>query len=206
MCNEYSNRIPPEALWAEFSHIRLKLDWAEGRPSNLEPRDSIRIRDSAPVVRRAEGGAELAITPWAWLGPGGKPVFNFRSDGRSFAGSERVLIPADGFYEFTAPSGGKGADGKRTRKDKHLFTVAGEPWFWIAGIVKEGAFAMLTTRPGEDIRPYHDRQIVVLRREQALDWLDLARPEAELLRPSPPGTLAVEQVVEGAPAGGGVLL
>ena len=40
----------------------------------------------------------------------------------------------------------------------------------------------------------HDRQIVVLRRDEALDWLDLARPEAELLRPSPPGTLKVESV------------
>jgi putative SOS response-associated peptidase YedK len=100
-----------------------------------------------------------------------------------------VLIPADGFYEFTAPK-----DSKRKRKDKHLFTLAGEPWFWIAGIVREGAFAMLTTEPGEDIRPYHDRQIVVLRRDEALDWLDLARPEAELLRPSPPGTLKVESV------------
>jgi hypothetical protein len=48
MCNEYSNRIPPDALWAEFSHLKLNLSWAEGRPSNLEPRDSIRIRDSAP--------------------------------------------------------------------------------------------------------------------------------------------------------------
>jgi hypothetical protein len=38
----------------------------------------------------------------------------------------------------------------------------------IAGIWKEGkgdkppAFAMLTTEPGEDIEPYHNRQIVVL--------------------------------------------
>jgi putative SOS response-associated peptidase YedK len=192
MCNEYSNRIPADALWAEFSHLKLRLDWAESKPSNLEPRDSIRIRDAAPIVRRTKIGAELAVTPWAWLGSRGKPVFNFRSDGRSFAGSERVLIPADGFYEFTTPE-----DCKRKRKDKHLFTLTGEPWFWIAGIFKEGAFAMLTTEPGADMRPYHDRQIVVLRRSQALDWLDLARPEAELLRPSGPGTLNVEQVGAG---------
>ena len=200
MCNEYRNRLPPDAYWEEFSHLKLRLSWAKGRPSNLEPRDSIRIRDTAPIVRRVHGGAELIVAPWAWLGPGGKPVFNFRSDGRSFAKSDRVLIPADGFYEFTASQ-----EAKRKRKDKHLFTMAGEPWFWIAGIVKDGAFAMLTTAPGEDMRPYHDRQIVVLPRAEALHWLDLARPESELLRPSPPGTLAVQPVRgEGADAAAAV--
>ena len=32
-------------------------------------------------------------------GPGGKPVYNFRSDGREFS-SGRCLIVADGFYEW----------------------------------------------------------------------------------------------------------
>lgn len=79
-------------------------------------------------------------------------------------------------------------------KDKHLFTLADEPWFWIAGLVKEGAFAMLTTSPGPDIAPYHDRQIVVLPRAEGLDWLNLTRPEAETLRPFPEGSLTHEQV------------
>ena len=129
------------------------------------------------------------MTPWAWKSSSGKPVFNFRSEGRSFSKSDRCLIPSDGFYEFTKPE-----DPKQRLKDKHLFTLAGEPWFWIAGLVKEGAFAMLTTAPGPDIAPYHDRQIVVLARDQGLDWLNLARPEAEILRPLPEGSLTHEQV------------
>ncbi len=36
-------------------------------------------------------------------GQNGKPVYNFRSEGREFA-SGRCLIPADGFYEFTGPA------------------------------------------------------------------------------------------------------
>jgi len=99
------------------------------------------------------------------------------------------LIPSDGFYEFTKPD-----DPKQRLKDKHLFTLAGEPWFWIAGLVKEGAFAMLTTSPGPDIAPYHDRQIVVLPRAEGLEWLDLRKPEAEILRPLPEGSLTHEQV------------
>ncbi len=56
----------------------------------------------------------------------------FVSEGRDFSKSERVLIPATGFYEYTAP--GKAED---KTQDRHLFTLKGEDWFWIAGIAKE---------------------------------------------------------------------
>src|SRR3546814_8614408 len=126
------------------------------------------------------------MTQWAWIDHRGKPVFKFRSDNRSFASSDRRLIPSDGFYEFTVP-----ANPKQRLKDKWLFTLVGEPWFWIAGIVKDGCFTMLTTAPGEDVKPYHDRQVVVLPRRQGIEWLDLTRPEAELLRPLPVRSLGI---------------
>jgi len=116
------------------------------------------------------------------------PVFNFRSDDRSFANSARCLIPADGFFEFTEAETGQ------KKKTKWWFRLAGEPLFWVAGLVKEGAFAMLTIEPGPDIAPYHDRQIVVLRPEEGVAWLHLQKPEAELLRPLPAGGLDVEKV------------
>lgn len=189
MCNLYRLRVSPSDLGGVFRQLGLPLDWKDGQVPNLEPRDEIRIRDTAPVVVRAPEGVQLTTMTWAWPGPGGKPVFNFRSDGRSFAGSTRCLIPADGFYEFTAP-----ADPKQKRKDRWLFTLAGEAWFWIAGIVRDGCFAMLTTAPGPDVAPYHDRQVVVLPQRDALAWLDLTRPERELLRPLPAGSLSVSQV------------
>jgi putative SOS response-associated peptidase YedK len=37
-------------------------------------------------------------------------------------------------------------------------------------------------------------EVVVLDREDWLAWLDLTRPEAELLRPLPAGSLRVQQV------------
>src|SRR3546814_15903973 len=101
------------------------------------------------------------MTQWAWIDHRGKPVFNFRSENRSFASSDRRLIPSDGFYEFTVP-----ANPKQRLKDKWLFTLVGEPWFWIAGIVKDGCFTMLTTAPGADVKPYHDRKVGVLRSEE----------------------------------------
>jgi putative SOS response-associated peptidase YedK len=56
------------------------------------------------------------------------------------------------------------------------------------------AFTLLTTGPGPDVAPIHDRQMVVLNRSEWLAWLELTRPESELLRPPPAGSLTVEQV------------
>lgn len=33
----------------------------------------------------AQDGPALFQRPWAWKSPQGRPVFNFKSDGRSFA-------------------------------------------------------------------------------------------------------------------------
>lgn len=189
MCNDYRYAKPPDTLREEFSQLKIPLRWGDGGTPNYPPYDDIRVSQTAPIVRGNSAGVELSIAPWAWKTPRGKPVFNFRSEGRSFAKSDRCLIPADGFYEFTAP-----ADPKKKLKDKHLFTLAGEPWFWIAGLVKEGAFTMLTTEPGPDIAPFHGRQIVVLPRQEGVAWLDLSRPEADILRPLPGGRLEHHQV------------
>jgi putative SOS response-associated peptidase YedK len=137
--------------------------------------------------------ADLIQRRWSWPGPTGKPVYNFRSEGREF-GPGRCLIIADGFYEFTTP-----ADPKKKRKDKWLFTKADEDWFCIAGIIRPAGqfgegFTMLTTEPCPDVAPYHSRQIVVLDRSDWQRWLDPSVPAREILRPLPAGSLRVEQV------------
>jgi len=47
------------------------------------------------------------------------------------------LIVATGFYEYTAPEAPK-----IKLKDQHFFTMKGEEWFWVAGIVKDNCFTM----------------------------------------------------------------
>jgi putative SOS response-associated peptidase YedK len=152
----------------------------------------VRITDRSPIIR-APAACEIVQRRWSWPGPGGKPVYNFRSDGRDFT-KGRCLILADGFYEFTAPS-----DPKAKRKHKWLFTFRDAPLFAIAGLWRSDpnvgeAFTMLTTEPGEDIRPYHNRQIVILPPGGFLRWLDAEVPAGEVLKPLPPGSLEVKQV------------
>jgi putative SOS response-associated peptidase YedK len=185
MCNLYSLRQGDLfSLWQQV--LRLPVVW-DGKASNFEPRPEIKMTEEAPILRRVDGKAVVSMTKWAWPGPGGKPVFNFRSDGRDFASSDRVLIPADAFYEFTDALPGQ------KRKTRWKFTMPSSPMFWVAGIVKNGAWSMLTTEPGPDVAPYHDRQIVILGADQGRDWFDLTRPQSELLTHLPAGSLAVER-------------
>jgi putative SOS response-associated peptidase YedK len=192
MCNDYRLEVDAATIAEDFADLKIKIKFSEGVP-NIEARADIKITDVAPIVRTLERGeGDLVQRRWSWPGPTGKPVYNFRSDGREFT-SGRCLIIADGFYEFTAPT-----DPKKKRKDKWLFTKVGEPWFCIAGIWRSDpsvgeAFTMLTMEPGPDIAPYHDRQIAILNRQDWAAWLDPAVPAKEILRPLPAGSLLVEQ-------------
>jgi len=195
MCNAYRLVTDAASLFDGFSETRIKIRFSEGAP-NIEAREDIKITDNAPIVRAVDGepaAGDLVQRRWSWPGPSRKPVYNFRSDGREFA-SGRCLIPADGFYEFTEPK-----DKKKKRKDKWLFTKAGEPWFCVAGIWRTDshvgeAFTMLTMPPGPDIAPYHDRQIAILDRADWAAWLDQSVSAKELLKPLPAGSLGVAPV------------
>jgi putative SOS response-associated peptidase YedK len=195
MCNDYRLMVDVASIVEDFADLKIKIRFGEGAP-NIEAREDIKITDMAPIIRTIEGvlgEGDLVQRRWSWPGPNKRPVYNFRSEGREFS-SNRCLIVADGFYEFTDPE-----DPKKKRKDKWLFTKKDEPIFCIAGIWRDTpdvgeAFTMLTMEPGPDIAPYHDRQIVILDRSTWADWLDPSVSAKSLMKALPPGTLQVEQV------------
>jgi putative SOS response-associated peptidase YedK len=183
MCNEYRFKQTLDRLVREFGELSLPLHWAGGAP-NLEPRDSIRPTEPAPIITGSPQGAELKALRWGFVQPGRPPVINFRSEGRRFR-TGRCLIPTDGFYEFT---------GAKSPKSKWLFTRADDrELFCVAGLVRDDRFTMLTCAPGADIAPYHDRQIVILHRRFWADWLGPAETQPPL-EPLPGGSLKVEQL------------
>lgn len=212
MCNEAARRMAIGQIREDFAERRIPLRFPEGIP-NLAATDSVRITDSTAIVRYAEAGAELVIRRWSWPMPNGRPLYNFRSEGRRFDNTQtggRCLIPLDAFYEFTDAAGGP-----RKRKDKWSFALApgigsdsnryassdrADAFFCIAGIWRwhptvGEAFTMLTADPGPDVVPYHSRQIVLLRADAWLDWIMGVVPAAALIAPPLAGTLTAQQIV-----------
>ena len=190
MCNLYTQTKSVDEVARIFRDLQMPIVFPKGLP-NLAPRD-IAITDPGVIVRQAQPaeGYELLVRRWSWPGPAGKPVYNFRSDGREFP-SGRCIIVADGFYEFTASS-----DPKQKRKDRWMFADRAGGMLGIAGLTRTvpevgEAFTMLTTEPGPDVAPYHNRQVAVLSQGDWRAWLDGSAPAADLLRPLEAGSLSV---------------
>lgn len=191
MCNAYEQQVT-YAQYRDAIRAAELMTPASESEADLPRSEEIRIGDMGPVLRAAGNGAELVLMRFGWPAPRPKaaPVFNFRSDNRHFDQSKRCVIVLSGFFEFT---------GSKSPKTKHRFRLKGSPVTGIAGLWSEDedgalSFTLLTTAPGPDIAPIHDRQVCVLRPEQWAHWLFLTRPEAELLAPLPAGTLIVEVV------------
>lgn len=149
------------------------------------------------VIRRARDGIEMVNLRWG-LAPiieGGKPRTLIRSEGRRFS-SHRCLIPASEFFLWT----GHGKERRRWR-----FAMRNGNFFYFAAIWQPktarwpAAYAVLTIPASPEVLPYHDRQMAVIRRADRMAWLDLTRPQEELLKPLRHETFRVD-LVQGPPA------
>lgn len=188
MCNNYANHVPASALADAFTEKLIAWYWPEDGVPNLQPTDDVRPTDLAPVVVARGDGASLERLKWGLLPsqPKRPPVINFRSEGRAF-NSGRCLVPASSFFEFT---------GEKYPKTRWRFSRTDGDWFCFAGFIggagEDRRFTLLTTSPGPDIAPIHDRQPVVVERAGWAGWLRGA-PAEGLLVPSPAGTWSVAE-------------
>jgi putative SOS response-associated peptidase YedK len=130
MCNSYEQHVAYQAYAKMMQALELGVRTDQGA-ADLRPADDVRISEMAPVMRAAGNGIELASMRFGFPPPRPKaaPVFNFRSEKRDFSKSNRCLIPASGFYEFT---------GEKSPKTKYRFSLAGAPFLAIAGIWRGG--------------------------------------------------------------------
>jgi len=189
MCNLYRLHKGADAIRQIFEGLGHQLSFPEGIP-NLEPRD-IRITDPAPIVRMGQSGLEMVVRRWSWPGAHGKPVFNLRSEGRTF--TTRCLAIGDGFYEFTKPE-----DPKAKRKDKWLFSPVEGELIGIAAVTRTmpevgEAFSLLTAEPSPEVAPIHNRQIVLPSPAYWFDWLD---PSTSLPASSSWSTVSAKRITE----------
>jgi putative SOS response-associated peptidase YedK len=219
MCNRYGYNHPLKRLIDEFSTVG-PIRWNGLEPN--APLDQIRPTDRAPIIRPLSGGLELDMLRWGlvpntWRGPlkawmaqlRGNPLTNARAETvattstfREAYAARRCLVPATNYFEWTTdPERPKG------RKLMWRFTVPAQEVFAFPGIwdhaeTADGpvdSFTLLTSAPGPDQAPYHNRQPVILERDQWADWLDVGNDMAPSFRGSPAGTIHVERFIE-APA------
>jgi putative SOS response-associated peptidase YedK len=218
MCNRYGYNHPLQRLIDEFSTVGA-IRWDRLEPN--APLDQIKPTDRAPIIRPAGGGLELAMLRWGlvpntWHGPvkawmaqlRGNPLTNARAETvattstfRDAYAARRCLVPATNYFEWTT-------DPERPKGKKLMwrFTVPTQPVFAFPGLwdhaeTADGpvdSFTLLTSAPGPDQAPYHNRQPVILQRAQWSDWLNPANDMAPSFKGSPAGTIAVERFVETA--------
>jgi len=202
VCGRFTLTLPPDLIAEAFGLDDVPI---------LEARYNIAPTQPVAVVRRLRsgGGRQLDLLRWGVTlppAPGprkGGPVINARSESlatrpafRDAFRRRRCLVPADGFYEWSAGASGRQAF-HIARRDGRPFAFAGL-WEPETQSGKPASCVILTTEPNEVLRPIHDRMPVIVEPADYDRWLapEDAQPEslADLLRPCPPETLAARPV------------
>ncbi len=159
------------------------------------PRYNVAPSQNVLAVRRVLDGAATAWTPrwglvpaWAKDAAGGAKMINARSETaatkpafREPLRRRRCVIPAEGFYEWTAR-------GRRPWlfrvDDGGPFGFAGlwERWTAPDGTTLDTA-AILTTAANPLVAPVHDRMPLILPQESLATWLDPELQDVDALAP-----------------------
>jgi putative SOS response-associated peptidase YedK len=212
MCGRFALFTPPVRL-ARYFQATLGDDVdPERRPSwNVAPTTqvlAVSARRQAP-----EGDLERTMTTLRWgLIPSwakdpstGSRLFNARGESvankpsfRSAFKSRRVIIPADGFYEWHKLNNGAKQPHFFTRSDGEPLALAGVAESWWDKKAEDAppirSCSIITTSGGPDMDGIHDRMPVILHPDTFDLWLDPDMEDASeltsLLRPAPAGTIA----------------
>ncbi len=158
MCGRYTLTTPEE--------IVQEFGWGE-LPFSLSPRYNIAPSQEAPVVVQQSGRLTLQLLRWGIENTSGRCSINARAESvhekptfcDAFARS-RCLVCADGFYEWKT----RGEPFYMRRKDSRPIMLA--------GIRRNGAFAVLTTSANDLMQPVHHRMPVIVASENRVRWLD----------------------------------
>jgi putative SOS response-associated peptidase YedK len=185
MCGRITLTVPDVEAVASMLEARvLPSDASKYRPRyNAAPSDEHFIVLQSPQGR--------VLMPAVWGLQGG--VINARAEtaDRRFKAAflgRRVIVPADGFFEWTGP---------RDQRRPLWFRPRSGGLLHLAGLAEELpdgrlAFVILTTDASGAVARVHDRMPVILPKESVSLWL--SKPDSGLLVPAPDDFLTATEV------------
>jgi putative SOS response-associated peptidase YedK len=212
MCGRFALITPPPRLARYFQAALGEGVEAAPQPSwNVAPTDQV-----LGVVARhtpADGSLSRTLRPYRWgLIPSwakdpaaGSRLFNARGETvatkasfRSAFRSHRIIVPADGFYEWHKQNSGRKQPHYFTRADGAPLAMAGISEWWRdrngpADAPPLYSCSIITTTASQDMEGIHDRMPVILNPDTFDVWLDpdiddIAELTA-LVRAAPAGTI-----------------
>jgi putative SOS response-associated peptidase YedK len=221
MCGRFALVTPPARLARYFQAVlddRDDRDEDEPPPSwNVAPTDTVEgVRVRRPKENDTSSPAltpSRVLTPYRWgLIPSwakdptaGNRLFNARAETvatkasfRTAFAKHRILVPADGFYEWHKLEDGIRQPYYFTRTDGAPLAFAGLAEWWRDPAAPRDApgirsCTIITTAAGHDMDGIHDRMPVILSPDTFDVWLDPDNDEipelTSLLRSPPDGTL-----------------
>jgi putative SOS response-associated peptidase YedK len=149
----------------------------------VDPRYNIPPGTKPMVLHRLEGDPKIDRIFWGYKPTGYKrgPISNARLDtvlankwpwSWIIKGGARVIVPADGWYEWTGEKGHKEPWYIRAKDEKPVLMAAITPWH--PGLEPDAAHgaAIVTDDSAGGMVDIHDRRPVILTREDAQEWID----------------------------------
>lgn len=194
MCGRFALTLPSDAMAQLF----------EASPANNLPNlPGYNICPTTPVhvIRSGPMGRQLVAMRWGFVptwykSPSDGPLLiNARAETiaekPAFAmacRSQRCLIPADGFYEWTKSESGARLPWYIERHDQAPIAFAGIWQSWGAAETTVATCAIVTTAANGDLDPIHHRMPLMLDPENWAKWLgEAGHGAAALMEPGPEG-------------------
>ena len=197
MCGRFTITYPNEALAALFGALPGN-DLPPAPRHNICPTQPVAVVTSDGGMRRLMTMRWGFIPSWYKTPTDGPLIINARSETvaakpafREAVRARRCIVPASGFYEWTA-----GPDKTRlpyyiTRTDGAPMALAGLWQLWGDQVT----CAVVSTEAGPGMAGIHDREPVILDPADWPLWLgEAGHGAARLMRPTPPGVLRMHRV------------
>ena len=190
MCGRYTQT----AAFDELA-LRFGITVEDTALEDLPPRYNVAPSQPVPIVIARDGGRQIVMAKWGfhpvWMKSSKLAPINAKAEtvaeSRMFLEAVqrgRCLVPADGFYEWSAVPGQK-------RKQPYYVKLKGGGLFAFAGLytppdARSGAPAtctIITTAPNELPAPIHNRMPAILEPGDEGLWVDAAVRDPAVVLP-----------------------